>query len=55
MSEWRPIKSYDRADRERVDVWLSIHGSPSSAGWSDAFRVTDAHGNEQTTGEDDER
>lgn len=40
---WRPINTFDLADRDEVDLWLNIHASPRSMGMSDSFRVIDAY------------
>lgn len=40
---WKPIETFEGADREEVDLWMHIYASPRSMGWSDSFRVTDAY------------
>lgn len=39
---WRPIASFDRPDREEVDLWMHIYASPRSFGMADSFRVIEA-------------
>jgi hypothetical protein len=41
-SGWRSIESAPR-DGSPVDLWLEIYASPRSMGFSDSFRVVDAH------------
>lgn len=40
---WNLIKTFDKPDREEVDVWLHIYASPRSMGMSDSFRVIDTY------------
>lgn len=44
-NEWLPIEEAPvEVDMHKpVDLWLSVHASPRSFGWSDAFRVTDCY------------
>lgn len=43
MAEWQPIEMAPAEvyPHEPVDLWLSVHASPRSMGWADAFRVPD--------------
>lgn len=43
MSGWQPIATFDGPDYQEVDLWLQVHASPRSFGWSDAFRVVEAY------------
>jgi hypothetical protein len=43
MSKWKLIRTFNKADREEVDVWLTVNPSPRSFGMGDAWRVVDVY------------
>ena len=40
--KWQPIETAPK-DGTRVDLWLRVHASPRSFGFSDAFRVPEGY------------
>ena len=38
--KWKSIRSAPK-DGTKIDLWLNIHASPMSMGFSDSFRVID--------------
>lgn len=41
-SGWLNTSDFDRPDREKVNVWLTIYPSPRSMGMGDAYEVPEA-------------
>jgi hypothetical protein len=39
---WKPAGRYKGADRELVNIWLTVYASPRSMGMSDAYEVPEA-------------